>query len=153
MLNQFNDEYKQLMLDAENRAKQFGYKNILPQDILLQIAKISKGNVADLFIQFGIDESVLLDVYSRPPFSDLLLHRTGNYVGISDRLRDVIILSLKIASNFQKKQATPEDFLLALFEVGDERWFVEALDYMGIAPKDFQQQLIDLNRLMAGGQI
>lgn len=152
MLNQFNDDYKQLMLDAENRAKQFGYKNILPQDILLQIAKLSKGNIADFFMQFGIDESVLLDVYSRPPFSDLINHRTGSYSWISDRLRDVIILSLKIAANFQKKQATPEDFLLALFESWDERWFIEALDYMGITPKDFQQQLIDLNRLMAWGQ-
>lgn len=42
MLNQFTDEYKKIMLDAENRAKQFGYKEILPEDILIQIAKISK---------------------------------------------------------------------------------------------------------------
>lgn len=42
MLNQFTDEYKQVMLSAENRAKQFGYKEILPEDVLIQIATISK---------------------------------------------------------------------------------------------------------------
>lgn len=42
MLNQFTDEYKQVMLAAENRAKQFGYSEILPEDVLIQIAAITK---------------------------------------------------------------------------------------------------------------
>lgn len=52
MLNQFTEEYKQVMLDAENRAKQFGYKDITPEDILLQISRLSKGNIAELFQNF-----------------------------------------------------------------------------------------------------
>jgi hypothetical protein len=52
MLNQFTDEYKQIMLDAENRVKKFGYREILPEDVLIQISKIQKGNVYDLFVSF-----------------------------------------------------------------------------------------------------
>lgn len=68
MLNQFTPEYKQIMLDAENRAKQFGYKEILPEDVVIQIARIQTGNMHDLFTSFGINEIILTDVLSRPPF-------------------------------------------------------------------------------------
>lgn len=68
MLNQFTNEYKQVMLDAENHAKQFGHKEILPEDVLVQIARIQKGNIYDLFASFGINETILTDVLSRPPF-------------------------------------------------------------------------------------
>gem|GEM_PF-4162407 len=40
MLNQFTEEYRNIMLQAENRVKQFGYKEILPEDILFQITTI-----------------------------------------------------------------------------------------------------------------
>jgi hypothetical protein len=68
MLHQFTDEYKKVMLDAENRAKQFGYKEILPEDILIQIASIKKGNMYDLFTSFGMSDTMLIDILSRPPF-------------------------------------------------------------------------------------
>jgi len=149
MLNQFTDEYKQIMLDAENRAKQFGYKEILPEDILLQISRLPKGNISDLFATFGINEGVVIDLLSRPPFLPQNGVRSGSYIGISPRLRDVIILSLKIAASFGKKQASTEDFLLALFEAPQEVWFPQMLDFVGIVPKDIQTQLIDINKLIS----
>ena len=149
MLDQFNEEYKRIMLDAENRAKQFGYKEILPEDILLQIARLPSGNVSDLFATFGVNESVLLDLFSRPPFLPLNGVRSGSYVGISTRLRDVIVLSLKIAASFGKKQATTEDFIIALLETPQEAWFPQLLDFIGIVPKDIHAQLIDINKLLS----
>ena len=149
MLDQFNEEYKRIMLDAENRAKQFGYKEILPEDILLQIARLPSGNVSDLFATFGVNESVLLDIFSRPPFLPLNGVRSGSYVGISTRLRDVIVLSLKIAASFGKKQATTEDFIIALLETPQEAWFPQLLDFIGIVPKDIHAQLIDINKLLS----
>ena len=38
MLNQFNEEYKNIMLGAELRVKQLGYKEIYPEDVLIQIS-------------------------------------------------------------------------------------------------------------------
>ncbi len=149
MLNQFTDEYKKIMLDAENRAKQFGYKEILPEDILIQIAKISKWNVYDLFSSFGISDVILIDVLSRPPFSPGDGARAGDYSGISQRLKDLIVLSMKVAATFGKAQAGVEDFLLALFRAETENWFYQLLDFIGISPKDFENQIVDINKLMS----
>jgi ATP-dependent Clp protease ATP-binding subunit ClpC len=149
MLNQFTDEYKQIMLDAENRAKQFWYKEIFPEDVLIQIARIKKGNMYDLFASFGINESILADVLSRPPFASNEQSRAGDYVGISDRLKELIVLSMKVAASFGKAQAGVEDFLIALFRAETENWFYQLLDFVGIAPKDFEAQAIEINKLIA----
>ena len=66
MLNQFTDEYKNIMLAAENRVKQFGYTEILPEDVLIQIAHIQAGNMYDLFASFGINDTIVIDILSRP---------------------------------------------------------------------------------------
>jgi hypothetical protein len=68
MLNQFTEEYRNVMLAAEQRVKQFGYREILPEDILIQISKLQSGNVYDLFGSFGINDTILIDLFSRPPF-------------------------------------------------------------------------------------
>jgi hypothetical protein len=149
MLNQFTDEYKKIMLDAENRAKQFGHKEILPEDILIQIAKIPSGNIYDLFSSFGINDAIIIDVLARPPFYSQEIPRTGDYVGISPRLKNLIVISMKIAASFSKTQAGIEDFLLALFRVESENWFVQLLDFVGITPKEFESQAIDINKLIA----
>ena len=148
MLNQFTDEYKQVMLAAENRAKQFGYKEILPEDVLIQIAAITKGNMYDLFTSFGINDTILTDVISRPPFSSEV-PRTGDYIGISARLKELIVLSMKVAAGFNKPQAGVEDFLLALFRAETENWFYQLLDFVGITPKDFESQTTEINKLIA----
>jgi ATP-dependent Clp protease ATP-binding subunit ClpA len=149
MLNQFTDEYKQIMLDAENRVKKFGYREILPEDVLIQISKIQKGNVYDLFVSFGINDSILTDVLTRPPFAHGDGVRAGDYVGISQRLKELIVLSMKVAASFQKSQAGTEDFLLALFRSENETWFFQLLDFIGVTPKDFEAQVIEINKLIA----
>jgi ATP-dependent Clp protease ATP-binding subunit ClpC len=148
MLNQFTDEYKQVMLAAENRTKQFSYKEILPEDVLIQIAAISKGNIYDLFASFGINDLILTDVLSRPPFSSES-PRTGDYIWISPRLKELIVLSMKVAANMNKPQAWVEDFLLALFRAETENWFYQLLDFVGITPKDFEMQTTEINKLIA----
>lgn len=106
MLDKFTQEYKQIMLDAENRAKQFGYEYIFPEDILLHISRLTSGNIADLFADFGINEPLLLDLFSRPPFlTNILQNRTGPYLGLSDRLKELIVPSMNIAAGFGKSQA------------------------------------------------
>lgn len=150
MLDQFTQEYKQVMLDAEHRAKQFDYKNILPEDILIQIARLSSGHIAEIFQNFGVNEVILLDLFSRPPFFSEE-NRTGDYVGISERLRTLIVTSLKIAASFNKKQAGIEDFLLSLFQTPEEKWFPELLDFIGISPKLLEREIVTINQMIARG--
>ena len=150
MLNQFTQEYKNIMLAAEARAKQFGYSEILPEDVLIQIAHIREGNVYDLFVSFGLNDSIVIDILSRPPFVHVDGIRDGQYIGISQRVKDLIVMSMKVAASFQKSQASIEDFLLALFRIQTENWFYQFLDFIGISPKDFESQLVEINKLIAG---
>jgi len=57
---------------------------------------------------------------------------------------------MKVASTFQKSQAGIEDFLLAIFRTETENWFYQLLDFIGIAPKDFESELVELNTLISG---
>jgi hypothetical protein len=70
-------------------------------------------------------------------------------VGISQRLKDLIVLSMKVAATFSKSQAGVEDFLLALFRAETENWFYQLLDFIGIAPKDFENQIVELGKLIS----
>lgn len=149
MLNQFTEEYKNIMLAAENRAKQFGYSEILPEDVVIQIAHIQEGNMYDLFTSFGINDQIVIDILSRPPFVHQDGIRDGAYVGISQRVKDLIVMSMKVAASFQKSQASVEDFILAIFRIQTENWFYQLLDFIGISPKDFENQLIEINKLIA----
>ncbi len=148
MLNQFNEEYKAVMLAAENRVRQFGHKEIVPEDIIVQIASIKNGNIYDLFTSFGLNDVIILDVLSRPPFAPQV-SRDGTYMGISDRVKNLIVMSMKVAASFQKSQAGIEDFLLAIFRVESENWFYQLLDFVGISPKDFETQVVEINTLIA----
>lgn len=56
---------------------------------------------------------------------------------------------MKVAASFGKAQAGVEDFLLALFRAETENWFYQLLDFIGIAPKDFEAQAIEINKLIA----
>lgn len=149
MLNQFTEEYKNIMLAAENRAKQFGYSEILPEDVVIQIAHIQEGNMYDLFTSFGINDQIVIDILSRPPFVHQDGIRDGAYVGISQRVKDLIVMSMKVAASFQKSQASVEDFILAIFRIQTENWFYQFLDFIGISPKDFENQLVEINKLIA----
>ena len=150
MLNQFTEEYRNVMLAAEQRAKQFGYKEILPEDILIQVTKIQSGNIFDLLGSFGINDTILVDLFSRPPFHLEWGNRGGDYAGISTRLKAIIVDSMKIAAKFWKSQAGLEDFLLALTQSQTDSAFVQILDFIGIDPKSFENELIEINTLIAG---
>ncbi len=150
MLNQFTEEYKAIMLAAENTAKSRGYNQILPEDVLVEISKIKEGNIYDLFSSFGLNQKIIMDVLSRPPFHKEGEVRTGDYIGISERVKGLIVMSMKVAASFQKTQASVEDFLLAMFRVQDESWFYQFLDFVGISPKDFESQVVEINTLIAG---
>ena len=150
MLNQFSNEYKNIMLAAETRVKQFWYSEILPEDVLIQIAHIREGNIYDLFSSFGLNDGIVIDILSRPPFVHSDGVRDGQYKGISERVKELIVMSMKVAASFQKSQASIEDFLLALYRIQTENWFYQFLDFVGISPKDFENQLIEINKLIAG---
>ena len=70
MDNNFSEEYKKLMLDAEESVKKSEYPEILPEDVFLEISKLKSGGVYDLFTSYGVNEKIVSDVFGKRPFSE-----------------------------------------------------------------------------------
>jgi len=60
------------------------------------------------------------------------------------RLKDTILLSVKIASQHSKPRASLEDFLLALLQ-DKAGWLSKMLSFVGIAPQSFEKAFLELN--------
>ncbi len=145
MYTNFTEEYKNLMLETENIIKSKGFSEILPRDVFLRSLEIKTGHIFDLYASSWINIKIANEVLSRAPFNMTDVWRSGAYVGLSSRLKELIILSMKIAASAEKKKAGVEDFLLALFRTNTETWFYQFFDFIGLSPKDIEQDLKDLN--------
>jgi hypothetical protein len=64
---------------------------------------------------------------------------------MSNRLKNVILGSAKIAATYSKQKASSEDFLLST--LSNDSWLNSFLDYIGITPSDIEKNLIELNKI------
>ncbi|MDD2486840.1 MAG: ATP-dependent Clp protease ATP-binding subunit [Candidatus Gracilibacteria bacterium] len=151
MFTNFTEEYKKALIDAENNIKSKGYKEILSEDVFLEIIKTESGSIYDLFSSYGINEKITIEVLTQNNSKVTNKSRVGEYSGISKLLKDIIVSSVKIAASHEKKKAGIEDFMLAMIK-GNEPWFISYLDFLGINPKDFEQNLINMNGPKGNGQ-
>lgn len=149
MYANFTEEYKRLMIETENIIKKAGWSEILPEDIFLRSLEIKTGPIYELFADCGVNIKIANEVLVKPPFNRSNMGRAGEYRGLSSRLKELIVLSVKIAAGAEKKKAGVEDFLLALFRSNTESWFYQFFDFIGISPKDLEQDLVDLNAEIA----
>lgn len=148
MFKNFTPEYKGYLLTAENSAKQQSFSSLESVDIVMEILRSKKWHVFAIFNDFGINEKVFLDVMTHPKFAPLV-NRSGEYTGISELLRNIIVASVKVAASFEKKNIGIEDFLLALIKQSNS-WFLDFLDFIRINVRDFEWALIDFNRSQTG---
>jgi len=146
MYNNFSDEYKKLMIDTENRVKTGNFPEILPEDVFLELMKSTNGMVFDIFSSYGINQKIVNDVFLKRPFAEFRNGAGGPYIGLSTRVKDLILISVKIAASFEKQKAGIEDFLLALLRTPKETWIVQFLDFVGVSPKDFEAELVKVSR-------
>ena len=143
MFKNFTDEYKKVLLDAENAAKAAGDRTLEERDVFLEVMKLSAGPAYELVTSYGLNEKIVLDVLSHPKFA-VPGDRKVAYAGPSDALKNTIVSSIKVAASFEKRKAGVEDFILAMLKARSA-WFVEMLDFLGIIPKDFEQALVTVN--------
>jgi ATP-dependent Clp protease ATP-binding subunit ClpC len=148
MFKNFTPEYKGYLLTAENSAKQQWFTSLESVDIVMEILRSKKWHVFAIFNDFGINEKVFLDVMTHPKFAPLV-NRGGDYTGISEPLRNIIVSSVKVAASFEKKNIGIEDFLLALIKQSNS-WFLDFLDFIRINVRDFEGALVDFNRSQTG---
>ena len=68
----FTDEYKTLLLQAENAAKSSGYGSLESSDLVLEVLRLKSGDIYAVFSDFGINEKVFVDVLTHPRFQPLI---------------------------------------------------------------------------------
>lgn len=144
MFKNFTPEYKIYLLNAEKVVKKEGFQSLESLDIVAEILRSKKWHIYAIFNDFGINEKVFLDVITHPKFAHLLT-RKGEYTGISEILRNIIVSSVKVAASFEKKSIGIEDFMISLIKLQDS-WFVEFLDFIRINVRDFEEAVIEINR-------
>jgi hypothetical protein len=98
MYTNFTEEYKNLMLETENIIKSKGFSEILPEDVFIRSLETKVGPIYDLYASSGINLKIANEVLSRSPFSFFGTERLGSYAGLSSRLKELIVLSMKIAA-------------------------------------------------------
>ncbi|MDD2565371.1 MAG: ATP-dependent Clp protease ATP-binding subunit [Candidatus Gracilibacteria bacterium] len=143
MLDNFSTEYKKVLIDAENNVKNNGFKEVIGEDVFLEIIKITEGNINQIFSSYGINEKIVLDVMTQKQFNIFNEKRKGEYIGMSKELKDSIVDSIKIAAGFKKNKASLEDFILALIK-NNTSWFMSFLNFIGVNPKDIEISLTSL---------
>lgn len=134
------------MIDTENRVKGGNFPEILPEDVFLEFMKSTSGMVFEIFSSYGINQKIVNDVFLKRPFVEFRNGASGPYIGLSTRVKDLILMSVKIAASFEKQKAGIEDFLLALLRTPKETWIVQFLDFVGVSPKDFESELVKISR-------
>lgn len=105
MYTNFTEEYKNLMLETENIIKGKGFSLIFPEDVFLRSLEIKTGPIYDLYASSGINAKIANEVLSRAPFNLFGNGRVGVYAGLSPQIKELIVLSMKIAAGAEKKKA------------------------------------------------
>ena len=143
--NNFSDGYKKALINAENNIKQIWLKELSLEDIFLEIIKSSTWWIKEVFTLYWINEKLAIEIINKWVFNESPNTRKGVYSGMSSRLKNVILWSVKIAASFTKEKASLEDFLLSMIK--NDSWLMSFLDYIGIVVTDIETNLIDLNKL------
>lgn len=143
--NNFSDGYKKTLINCENKIKEIGFKELTEVDVFIEMIKESKGGIKELFNIYGINDKLVIELLGVEEIFGKQTLRKWVYSGMNNKLKDTILLSVKIAANFSKPKASLEDFLLAL--IRSNSWLGRMLDFIGINAVDIENNLMDLNNL------
>jgi len=143
--NNFSDWYKKTLVNTENKIKEIWLKDLRIEDIFLESIKNTNANLSEILNIYGINEKLILEIINKGIFNDKPEKRKWVYSWMNNKLKDIILSSVKIAASYSKSKASIEDFYLAIIK--NDTWFPSILNYVGINSLDLEQNLIELNKL------
>ncbi len=138
----FSNWIKNVLIESEKKIQALWYKELLPEDIFLEILEQATGGIKEIFTLYGVDTKLTLEILSRGVLNTSPAKRKGVYSGMHQRCKDIILSSLKIAASHNKSEAYLEDILLAL--ITQDNWLWNFLEYVWINPADIEMNLLDL---------
>ncbi len=139
MYNNFSDWYKKILINAENKIKEFWFRSLEIEDIFLEIVKNSTWALSEVFSIYGINEKLIIEVINNWNFNKKPETRKWVYSWMWVNLKNTILGSVKIAASHSKEKASIEDFLLST--IRNDQWVPSFLEYVWINPSDLETNL------------
>ena len=143
--NNFSDWYKKTLINAENKARDIGLRDLQPEDIFLELLESASGGILEVLSLYGIDKKLTLEIINKGLFNTSPIKRKWVYGGMSKKCKDIILGSVKIAASNTKARASIEDLLMSLLV--NDPWLPSFLEYIGINPSDLETNIADLQKL------
>ena len=143
--NNFSDWYKKILINAENNIKTLWLKELMVEDVFLEIIKHSSGWVKEVLTLYWIDQKLVIEIIGKWVFNETLDKRKWAYIWMNGRLKNIILWSVKIAASYSKSKASIEDCVISMIQ--NDAWLKSFLDYIGITPSDLEVNIWDLNKL------
>lgn len=143
--NNFSDGYKKTLINAENKAREIGFKDLQPEDIFLEILENADGWILEVLTLYGIDKKLTLEIINKGLFNVSPTKRKWVYSWMHQKCKDIILWSVKIAAQNSKARASLEDLLLSLLL--NDNWLANYLEYIGINPSDLETNINDLIKM------
>jgi len=143
--NNFSDGYKKTLINAENKAREIGFKDLRPEDIFLELLESAQGWILEILTLYWIDKKLTLEIINKALFNTSPSKRKGVYSWMNQKCKDIILWSVKIAAQNTKARATLEDLLMSLLI--NDSWLGSYLEYIGINPSDLETNISDLLKL------
>ena len=63
--NNFSDGYKKTLINAENKAREIGLKDLQPEDIFLELLENADGGILEILTLYGIDKKLTLGIVNK----------------------------------------------------------------------------------------
>lgn len=143
--NNFSDWYKKALINTENKIKEIWLKDLRIEDVFLEVLNSSEAWIKELFNLYWINEKLALEIINKWLFNEKPESRKWVYSWLNQKLKDVILWSVKIAASFSKDKASLEDLIISM--IRNDNWVTNFLDYIWINPSDLEQNLEDLNKV------
>jgi len=143
--NNFSDWYKKTLINAENKAREIGFKDLQPEDIFLELLESAAGWILEILTLYGIDKKLTLEIINKGLFNTPPSKRKWVYSGMNQKCKDIILWSVKIAAQNTKARATLEDLLMSLLI--NDPWLASYLEYIWINPSDLETNIQDLFKI------
>jgi len=142
--NNFSDWFKKALINSENKIKEIWLKDLRIEDIFLEALDIVKWATKEVFNLYWIDKKLILEIINKGLFNEKPEDRKWVYTWMNNKLKDIILSSIKNAAWFSKSKASLEDFFLAIIK--NDSWLPSVLDYVWIIPSDLETNITDLNK-------
>ncbi len=100
--NNFSDWFKKTLINTENKIKDIWLKDLRIEDVFLEALKNITWTTKEVFNLYWIDTKLILEIINKWIFNEKPEKRKWVYSWMNQKLKDLLLSSIKIAASFSK---------------------------------------------------